>query len=110
MLEKFLSPEKWTNPADPSRGRNPREPTMTDESKTKITAELRVKSCVVGVFPKPSKKSPPYSNEKTEEVWEIKADGVISDTLYPVSVHLSTKPGHPVIPNFGKLKITIEAL
>lgn len=82
---------------------------MTDEPK--ITAELRVTSCVVSKFPKPPKKAPPYWNEKTEEVWEIKADGVWSPEVpYPVSLHFTTTPGHPVLPSIGKLKITIEAL
>ncbi len=77
----------------------------------KITAELRVKSCVVGSFPKPSKKSPLYSNEKTVEVWEIKADGTWnSEFPYPVSLHFTTIPGHPVVPSVGKIKITIEAI
>jgi hypothetical protein len=80
---------------------------MTDESR--ITAELRVKSCVVSEFPK--HKRPVYSNEKTEEVWEIKADGVWTpETPYPISLHFTTRPGHPVIPSIGKIKITIEAL
>ena len=80
--------------------------------KPKITAELRVKSCVVGQFPKPPKKASPYWNEKTEEVWEIKADGVFSlEKPYPLSLHFTTAPGHPVIPNIGKnIKITIEAV
>ena len=82
---------------------------MTDESK--ITAELRVKSCVVSNFPKPPKKASMYWNEKTEEVWEIKADGVWTSELpYPISLHFTTHPGHPVIPNIGKIKITIEAV
>ena len=82
---------------------------MTDESK--ITAELRVKSCVVGEFPKPVRKSSLYPNGKTEEVWEIKADGVWKpETPYPISLHFTTCPGHPVVPAFGKIKITIEAL
>lgn len=76
-----------------------------------ITAELRVKSCVVSDFPKPSKKSPLYSNMKTEEVWEIKADGVWREDIpYPISIHFTTRPGHPVIPHIGKIKITIEAV
>lgn len=82
---------------------------MNDESK--ITAELRVKSCVVGEFPKPNKRTPLYSSSKTEEVWEIKADGVwTEDNPYPISLHFTTRPGHPVIPSFGKIKIIIEAL
>lgn len=77
----------------------------------KITAELRVKSCVVGSFPKPSKKSPLYSNEQTVEVWEIKADGIWTQgTPYPISLHFTTGPGHPVVPSIGKIKITIEAV
>lgn len=83
---------------------------MADES-NKITAELRVKSCVVSSFPKPTKRSPLFSNERTEEVWEIKADGVWkSETPYPISLHFTTCPGHPVVPSIGKLKITIEAV
>ena len=83
---------------------------MTDESK--ITAELQVKSCVVSSFPKPPKRSSLYTNGKTEEVWEIKADGVwIKETPYPVSLHFTTSPGHQVVPSIGKkLKITIEAM
>ena len=82
---------------------------MKDESK--ITAELRVKSCVVGTFPKPPKKASPYWHEKTEEVWEIKADGVWKDEIpYPISLHFTTYPGHSVIPRIGKIKITIEAV
>ena len=82
---------------------------MNDESK--ITAELRVKSCVVGQFPKPPKKASPYWNEKTEEVLEIKADGVWSaEKPYPISLYFTTLPGHPVIPLIGKIKITIEVL
>jgi hypothetical protein len=82
---------------------------MTDES---ITAELRVKSCVVGSFPKPPKKAPLYWNGKTEEVWEVKADGVWTpETPYPISLHFTICPGHPVVPLIGKtIKITIEAL
>ncbi len=77
----------------------------------KITAELRVKSCVVSSFPKPSKKSPLYSNEKTVEVWEVKADGVWREEIpYPISLHFTTYPGHSVIPPMGKIKITIEAI
>lgn len=80
-------------------------------TESKITAELRVKSCVVGTFPKPAKKSPIYSNERTEEVWEIKAEGVwTTDHPYPISLHFTTHPGHPVIPHIGKIKITIEAI
>ena len=82
---------------------------MTDES---ITAELRVKSCVIGRFPKPPKKASPYWKENTGEVWEIKADGVwTQDTPYPISLHFTASPGHPISPSIGKsLKITIEAL
>ena len=81
-----------------------------DESK--ITAEVRVNSCVVGDFPKPPKKASPYWSQKTEEVWEIKAEGVWkSETPYPISLHFTTYPGHPIVPSIGKkLKITIEAL
>ena len=80
-------------------------------NESKITAELRVKSCVVGTFPKQSKKALLYSNERTEEVWEIKADGVwTSETPYPISLHFTTHPGHPVVPSIGKIKITIEAI
>ena len=80
-------------------------------TESKITAELRVKSCVVGTFPKPTKRSPLYSNERTEEVWEIKADGVwTAESPYPISLHFTTRPGHPVVPTFGKIKITIEAI
>ena len=75
-----------------------------------IVAELRVKSCVVADFPKPPKKSPIHWSGKTEEVWEIKADGVWTDMSYPISLHFTTRPGHPVIPNIGKIKITIEAI
>ena len=83
---------------------------MTDESK--ITAELRVKSCVVGSFPKPPKRLPiHWSAAKTDEVWEIKADGTWDGEFpYPISLHFTTNPGHPVIPNIGKIKITIEAV
>ena len=82
---------------------------MTDEPK--ITAELRVKSCVVSTFPKPPKKASSYWNQKTEEVWEIKADGVWQEEIpYPISLHFTTYPGHPVIPSIGKIKITIEAI
>jgi hypothetical protein len=82
---------------------------MKDESK--ITAELRVKSCVVGSFPKPPKKSPIHWSGKTEEVWEVKADGVWTPEVpYPISLHFTASPGHPVIPPFGKIKITIEAV
>jgi hypothetical protein len=82
---------------------------MTD--KPIITAELRVKSCVVGTFPKPPKKHSPYWNEKTEEVWEIKADGIWeAEFPYPISLHFTTRPGHPVVPSIGKIKITIEAV
>jgi hypothetical protein len=80
---------------------------MTDES---ITAELRVTSCVVSRFPKPPKKASPYWKENTEEVWEIKAEGTWTpEKPYPVSLHFTTPPGHPVLPSIGKIKITIEA-
>ena len=82
---------------------------MADEPK--ITAELRVKSCVVSSFPKPSKRSPLFVNGRTEEVWEIKADGVWREEVpYPISLHFTTYPGHPVLPFIGKIKITIEAV
>lgn len=81
---------------------------MADESK--ITAELRVKSCVVSSYPKPSKTFPLYSNEKKEEVWEIKAEGSGLLESYPISLHFTTRPGHPVVPPMGKIKITIEAV
>ena len=83
---------------------------MTDESR--ITAELCVKSCVVGAFPKPPKKNSLRWNEKTEEVWEVKAEGVWTPELpYPVSLHFTAPPGHKIVPSIGKkLKITIEAL
>jgi hypothetical protein len=78
-----------------------------DESK--IIAELRVKSCVVSEFPKRSKK--PFSNEKTDEVWEIKAEGVWKPEIpYPMSLHFTTYPGNPAVPPFGNIKITIETL
>lgn len=81
---------------------------MTDESR--ITAELCVKSCVVGAFPKPSKKNLRW-NDKTEEVWEVKAEGAWPDLPYPLSLHFTAPPGHPIVPSIGKkLKITIEAL
>ena len=80
-------------------------------NESKITAELRVKSCVVSSFPKPPKKAPIHWSGKTDEVWEIKADGVLNpDIPYPISLHFTTCPGHPVIPSFGKIKITIEAV
>lgn len=81
-------------------------------TESKITAELRVKSCAVSNFPKPNKKSPLYSNLKTEEVWEVKAEGVWMEEIpYPISLHFTTYPGHPVIPSLiGKIKITIEAV
>ena len=80
-------------------------------TESKITAELRVKSCVVSDFPKPPKKSPIPWNGKTEEVWEVKAEGVWKGELpYPVSLHFTTYPGHSVIPPMGKIKITIEAV
>lgn len=77
-----------------------------------ITAELRVKSCVVSAFPKPLKRSPFNGGwQPTEEVWEVKADGVWTvEKPYPISLHFTTHPGHPVIPPFGKIKITIEAV
>jgi hypothetical protein len=83
---------------------------MKEEST--IVAELRVKSCAVGSFPPPPKKSSIRWNEKTEEVWEIKADGVWKPELpYPISLHFTAPPGHQVVPFIGKkLKITIEAL
>ena len=82
---------------------------MTDESK--FTAELRVKSCVVGEFPKPPKKTPIHWAGKTEEVWEVKAEGVwLPEIPYPISLHFTTYPGHKVAPPMGKIKITIEAL
>ena len=83
---------------------------MKEEST--ITAELRVKSCAVSRFPKPPKRSSVYWTEKdTEEVWEIKADGVWNaDTPYPLSLYFTTRPGHPVVPSIGKIKITIEAI
>jgi hypothetical protein len=80
---------------------------MTD---AKITACLRVKSCVVSSFPKPPKKSPIHWSGKTEEVWEIKADGIWTpETQYPISLHFTARPGHPAIQPFGNIKITIEA-
>jgi hypothetical protein len=80
---------------------------MTDQ----ITAELRVKSCVVSDFPKPNKRSFAPGKEFTEEAWEIKAEGTWGETtLYPVSLHFTTPPGHPVLPSIGKIKITIEAV
>lgn len=78
-----------------------------DESK--IIAELRVKSCVVSEYPKRPKKS--YANEKTDEVWEIKAEGIWTEEKpYPVSLHFTTQPGHRAVPPFGKIKITIETI
>lgn len=78
----------------------------------KITAELRVKSCVASDFPKPLRKSPVPWNGKTEEVWEIKAEGTWNpDMPYPISLHFTTPPGHKSLPaTIGKIKITIEAL
>ena len=81
---------------------------MTDESK--ITAELRVKSCVVGSFPKPPKGRQSLWTGNSQEVLEIKADGEWGAFSYPVSLHFTTDPGHPVIPGIGKIKITIEAI
>jgi hypothetical protein len=82
---------------------------MTD--KPIFTAELRVKSCVVSQFPKPPKKPPIHFSQKTEEVWEVKAEGVWKEDIpYPISLHFTTYPGHQVIPPMGKIKITIEAL
>ncbi len=74
-----------------------------------ITAELRVKSCVVSDFPKPSKTHPSMWTGKAQEVLEIKADGKWGEFEYPVSLHFTANPGHPVTP-MGKIKITIEAL
>jgi len=83
---------------------------MSQKSES-ITAELRVKSCVVSEFPKPPKKAPIHWSAKTEEVWEVKAEGIwCAETPYPVSLHFTTNPGHQVIPPMGKIKITIEAL
>ena len=77
----------------------------------KITAELRVKSCVVSSFPKPPKKAPIHWSQDTEEVWEVKAEGVWRESIpYPISLHFTTYPGHKVIPPMGKIKITIEAI
>ena len=82
---------------------------MTD--KPIFTAELRVKSCVVSNFPKPPKKPPIHFSQKTEEVWEVKAEGVWREEIpYPISLHFTTYPGHPVVPPMGKIKITIEAI
>jgi hypothetical protein len=82
---------------------------MTDESK--FTAELRVKSCIVSNFPKPNKRSFAPGKEQTEEVWEVKAEGVWREEIpYPISLHFTTYPGHKVVPPMGKIKITIEAL
>ncbi len=75
----------------------------------KITAELRVKSCVVGEFPKPVKGRPPMYSGKAQEVLEIKAEGTWGEFGYPVSLHFTADPGHPVTP-MGKIKITIESL
>jgi hypothetical protein len=76
-----------------------------------ITAELRVKSCVVSEFPKPSKRSFSPGKDRTEEVWEVKAEGVWKEeTPYPISLHFTTIPGHKVLPPMGKIKITIEAV
>lgn len=79
---------------------------MADESK--ITAELRVKSCIIGEFPKPNRKSFVPGNGRTEEVWEVKSEGTIGEFSYPISLHFTTRPGHPVVPPMGKIKITIE--
>jgi hypothetical protein len=78
---------------------------MSNESK--ITAELRVKSCVVSQFPKPNKRSFAPSKQQGEEVWEVKAEG--DGIPYPISLHFTTLPGHKVIAPMGKIKITIEA-
>ena len=75
-----------------------------------ITAELRVKSCVVGEYPKPPKNRSPYWTGQTSEALEIKAEGNWGEFSYPVSLHFTTDPGHPVIPGIGKIKITIEAV
>lgn len=74
-----------------------------------ITAELRVKSCVVSEFPKPPRTHPSMWTGKSREVLEIKADGNWGEFSYPVSLHFTADPGHPVIP-MGKIKITIESL
>ena len=76
-----------------------------------IVAELRVKSCVVSEFPKKPRSASPAWNQKTEEVWEIKADGTWNPEMpYPISLHFTTPPGHKVLPaTIGKIKITIEA-
>ena len=73
-----------------------------------ITAILRVKSCVVSDFPKPIKGRPPMYSGKAQEVLDIKADGTWGEFGYPISLHFTAYPGHPVIP-MGKIKITIEA-
>lgn len=76
---------------------------------SRITADLRVKSCVVSGFPKPSKTRPPMYTGKSQEVLEIKADGTWGEFGYPVSLHFTADPGHPVTP-LGKIKITIESV
>ena len=81
---------------------------MNDEPK--ITAELRVKSCVVGEHPKPSKSRSAHWGGKTQDVWDVKAEGTWGDIGLPISVYFTTNPGHPVVPRIGEtLKITIEA-
>lgn len=78
-------------------------------SESKIAAELRVKSCVVGQFPKPSKTGH-FQGGRSQEVWEIKAEGGWGKTSLPMSLHFATDPGHPVVPRIGgTIKITIEA-
>ena len=74
----------------------------------KITAELRVKSCVVAEYPKPPKNRSPYWSGKTSEALEIKAEGIWGEFAYPISLHFTADPGHPVGPGLGKIKITIE--
>lgn len=73
-----------------------------------ITAELRVKSCVVSDFPKPPKNRSSVYPGITQEVLEVKADGTWGEFGYPISLHFITSPGHQVTPT-GKIKITIEA-
>ena len=81
---------------------------MIDDSK--ITAELRVVSCVVSEFPKPPRKPSLYRGVQADEVWEIKAEGIwTQEKPYPISLHFTTAPGHPVLPSIGKINITIEA-
>jgi hypothetical protein len=76
-----------------------------------IVAELRIKSCVVSEFPKRPRNASAYWSQKTEEVWEIKAEGVWTPEVpYPISLHFTTTPGHSVVPPIGKIKVTIEAI